>query len=45
MLDALPSKLAQIANKRKLQIITSFDLLHSMTNIVNSICQFDKPPP
>jgi hypothetical protein len=45
MLNALPSKLAQMANKQKLKKITSFDLLHNMTNIINSICPFDKPPP
>jgi hypothetical protein len=45
MLNAIPSKLAQMANKQKITKITSFDLLHSMTSIIDSICPFDKPPP
>jgi hypothetical protein len=44
MLDVVPSRLAKVANERKVKKITSFDLLHAMTSIIDSICPFDKPP-
>jgi hypothetical protein len=44
MLDALPSTLAQVFNRRKITKITSFNLLHSLTEIIDRICPIDKPP-
>jgi len=45
MLDALPSTLANMASEKKLKSITSFDLLHGMSRIIDHICPFDKAPP
>jgi hypothetical protein len=45
MLNALPSTLANFANEQKMKEITSFDLLHGMTRIVDHMCPFTKPPP
>lgn len=45
MLNALPATLANFAGEQKLTSVTSFDLLHGMTRIVDHLCPFMKPPP
>jgi hypothetical protein len=45
MLASLPSTLANFAFEQKIKIVTSFDLLHGMTKIVDHMCPFMKPPP
>jgi hypothetical protein len=45
MLNALPSALANLAVGMKLKKITSFDLLHNMSALVDGMCPFLKPPP
>lgn len=44
MLEALPAALASFALMHGLNQISSFDLLHAMSNIVDSLCPFVKPP-
>ena len=45
MLNALPSALANLAFEWRLAKITSFDLLHAMSGLVDHMCPFVKPPP
>jgi hypothetical protein len=45
MLNSLPSTLANFAMEQKLSTISSFDLLHAMTKIIDHMCPFMKPPP
>jgi hypothetical protein len=45
MINALPSTLASFAYEAKLTEVTSFDLLHGMTRIIDHMCPFVKPPP
>ena len=45
MLNALPSTLASFAAEQRIKTITSFELLHSMSSIIDHMCPFVKPPP
>jgi hypothetical protein len=45
MANTLSSTLAGLATKLQLTRLTSFDILHNMSSIIDIMCPFTKPPP